>query len=274
MTRLTQWYDKHPINEQQILDKLAAEGIEQDQVTAEDLSRFDQDHYGSLDATDLLAQALRIGPDTTVLDVCSGMGGTSRYLAYRYGARVVGLDLTRSRVEGARHLTKLVRLQGRVSYVTGDACDLQFEPESFDRLVSQEAFLHIPDREALFSGCYRVLKKGGGIGYTDWIASDALDQSARQRFADEFVAPSIASFSDYRGLLADAGFSDIEVTDLSAEWRVILGQRLEMYRSLKEQTIAQFGERRYREYIGGYTFFIQQIEAGRLGGGRFVAWKK
>ena len=258
----------------QILDKLAGEGIGREQITAQDLSRHDQDHYGALGATDALASALRIGSGTTVLDLCSGMGGTSRYLAYHYGAKVVGLDLTQSRVEGAKELTALVGLQDQVSYVTGDACDPQFEAESFDCLVSQEAFMHIPDRARLMSGCYRVLKNGGGIGYTDWIGNDGLDPSARQRLAEDFVAPSIASFEEYRECLTRAGFVDIEVTDLATEWREILRQRLEMYRSLKEQTIAQFGEARYRGYLSGYTFFIEQIDAGLLGGGRFVAWKR
>ena len=270
---VTHWYDTHPINAEQILDKLAAEGIARDRVTARDLTRHDQDHYGAQEANDALATALRIGPDTTVLDLCSGMGGTSRYLAYRYGATIVGLDLTRSRVEGAKELTKLVGLDGKVSFVAGDACDLHFEAGRFDCLVSQEAFMHIPRRDALLSGCHRVLKSGGGIGFTDWIANDGLGEPARQKLAQDFLSPHIASFDEYRTGLEQAGFVDVEVTDLATGWREILRQRLEMYRRLKEQTIAQFGEDRYRGFLSGYTFFIEQIDAGLLGGGRFIAWK-
>ena len=274
MITVTQYYDHHPINETQILERLAAEGISRADVSAKDLSRFDQDHYGALAATDLLAEALSIGDGTTVLDVCSGLGGTSRYLAYRYGARVVGLDLTETRVEGARHLTELVGLQDKVRYVVGDAGDLQLDPGSFDRLISQEAFLHISDRARLLAGCHRVLKSGGGIGFTDWIASKSLGPAARQRFAEGFAASNIASFDDYRTLLADAGFVDETITDLSGEWREILGQRLEMYRSTRDQSIAQFGDERYQRFISDYEFFIEQIDAGLLGGGRFVAWKQ
>lgn len=270
---LTHWYDTHPINAEQILDKLAAEGIAKDRITAQDLTRHDQDHYGALEANDVLATALRIGPDTTVLDLCCGMGGTSRYLACRYGATVVGLDLTRSRVEGAQQLTELVGLKDKVSFVTGDACDLQFAAESFDSLVSQEAFLHIAQRDALLSGCHRVLKNGGGIGFTDWIANDGLGEPARRKLAQDFLSPHIASFDEYRTGLEQAGFVNIEVTDLATEWREILHQRLEMYRLLKEQTIAQFGENRYRGFLSGYMFFIEQIDAGVLGGGRFIGWK-
>ncbi|MCP4316405.1 MAG: methyltransferase domain-containing protein [Hyphomicrobiales bacterium] len=264
MNAVTRFYENHPINEQQILDKLAAEGIPPEKITPQDLSRFDQDHYGGLDATDRLAETLDIAPGMTVLDVCSGMGGTSRYLAYRYGANVVGMDLTESRVEGARSLTEIVGMQDSVRYVVGDASDMQLDPDSFDRLVSQEAFLHIPNREPLFACSYRVLKRGGGIGFTDWIAKDGLSVNARQRFADGFAARDIASLEQYRNLVTKAGFVDVAATDLSVEWREILGQRLEMYRSLEAETIAQFGQERFNGFVDSYVFFIEQIDAGTL----------
>ena len=56
------FYDEHPINESEILEKLAKDGIAQDAVTAEDLSRYDIDHYGGLEATDTLVAALGIEP--------------------------------------------------------------------------------------------------------------------------------------------------------------------------------------------------------------------
>ena len=53
-----------------------------------------------------------------------GMGGTSRYLAYRYGVTVLGVDITESRVEGARRLTEMVGLDGKVIYEVADASRL------------------------------------------------------------------------------------------------------------------------------------------------------
>jgi hypothetical protein len=40
------FYDTHPINEEQILDKIAAQGASLDALTQGDLKDFDQDHYG------------------------------------------------------------------------------------------------------------------------------------------------------------------------------------------------------------------------------------
>jgi ubiquinone/menaquinone biosynthesis C-methylase UbiE len=268
------FYDEHPINEGEILEKLAAEGIARDDIAPQDLTRFDQDHYGGTAATDTLADALGIAAGMDVLELCSGMGGTSRYLAYRHGATVLGVDLTASRVAGARRLTELVGLADRVRYQVGDVCRLDVGTESFDRIVSQESFLHLTDRESLFAGCHRALKPGGGIGFTDVVVAGALTPEARRTFADNFAAPALAGADDYVGLLTAAGFVDIQATDVSHPWRDILHDRLEMYRSLEAETVARFGRDRFDTYISTYAFFIDQIDAGSLGGGRFVAWKR
>lgn len=274
MISLRTFYDEHPINETEIVEKVEGDGIAGSDIRPEDLSRYDQDHYGGLAATDALVEALDIGPGTCVLDLCSGMGGTSRYLAYRYGARVHGVDLTESRVVGARRLTELVGLDDRVSYTVGDAANLELDDGGFDRAISQEAFLHIPAREGVLEGCFRVLKPGGGLGFTDWIATERLGEEARAFFAETFAASRLVGIAAYEELLGAAGFSDISAQDLSEDWRVILIDRLEMFRSLERETVERFGRERFETYIRNYEFFVAQIAAGALGGGRFVAWKR
>lgn len=273
MVSLKTFYDEHPIHESQILSKLEGEGIARADIKPADLSRYDQDHYGGLAATDVLAKALGIGPDTKVLDLCSGMGGTSRYLAYRYGATVLGVDLNESRIKGARSLTRLVGLQDQITYVLGNAAHLDIDSESVDRIVSQESFLHIQDRKDLFAGCMRVLRPGGGLGFTDWISTDRLDDTARAFLADGLAAPKVLSLADCVSMMQDAGFRDVHAEDLSQQWVAILHDRLDMYRSLETETVAHFGRERFDTYIRNYEFFIEQIDLGALGGGRFVGWK-
>ena len=62
-----------------------------------------------------------------VLDVCSGMGGPARYLAWKTGCDVTGLDITASRVEGATELTRLAGLAGSVRFVHGNALAMPFQ---------------------------------------------------------------------------------------------------------------------------------------------------
>lgn len=274
MISLKTFYDEHPINETEIVEKLEADGIARDAIKADDLTRYDQDHYGGLAATDALVEALAIEPGMHVLDICSGMGGTCRYLAYRHGVTVLGVDITESRVEGARRLTEMVGLDDKVVYEVGDASRLDVGEARFDRAISQEAFLHIPDKEGAVAGCFRALKTGGGFAFTDWIATDALSDEARRFFAETFAAPRLIGLSEYGAMLEAAGFVGVRAENLSEEWRVILADRLEMFRSLENETVARFGRERFDTYIRNYEFFVEQITAGALGGARFVGWKR
>src|SRR5262245_7167369 len=43
---VVEFYDTHPINEHEILNKLAAKGIPLEGLTENELKEFDQDHYG------------------------------------------------------------------------------------------------------------------------------------------------------------------------------------------------------------------------------------
>jgi ubiquinone/menaquinone biosynthesis C-methylase UbiE len=274
MNEVISFYDEHPINEGEILSKLEQEGKDLAHLVPEDLQAHDQDHYGGIEATDILANRLALKPGMRVLDICSGMGGTSRYLAWRHGCEVVGVDLTASRVRGAEKLTAMVGLNGQVSYVHGDACALELPGESFDAAISQESFLHIPDKAALMVSCHRALKPGGRLAFTDWVAFPGLTAAMRERLRDGIAANDIATAEEYSIHLRSAGFTNRVWEDISDWWEEILGARLEMYRSLEAETVSAFGEARHKAYIEAYTFFVGLVHNRCLGGGRFHAVKE
>lgn len=269
MDEIERLYNEHPINEQEILSTLGAAGKDLDRLSPQDLSIFDQDHYGGIEATDLLVERLRIGEGSHVLDICSGLGGTSRYLAYRHGCTVVGVDLHQPRTDSAIALTERVGLSGRVSFVHGDAVKLQFDDGDFDAAISQESFLHIIDKEALLANCRRVLKPGGRLGFTDWIVRGKLSKAVQTNLREVIAAVGMVASDRYLALLESAGFSQVQFEDLSEWWQGILWARLDMFKSLKKETVRRFGAQRHNDYIAAYTNFVKQIENGKLGGGRF-----
>jgi len=62
--------------------------------------------------------------------------------------------------------------------------------------------------------------------------------------------------------------------DLSTLWTRILVERLAMYRSLGDHTERKFGTGRKAGWDHAYSFFVGLYQAGRLGGGRFVARRR
>jgi SAM-dependent methyltransferase len=270
--RAIDFYDRHPISEAQVLDALRRAGVDPDgRLRADDLFPYDQDHYGGLGAVDALARRAGITATCRVLDICAGLGGPARFLASRRGCRVVGVELHPGRASGMARLSGRVGLAGAVVTVRGDATTLPFGAGRFEACVSQEALLHVADKAAVLAEAHRVLVPGGRLAFTDWIAHAALGDRERARLDEWMAAVTLQSLDGYRALLGRTGFRGVEAEDLTDEWRGILRERLAMYRALREDTVRRLGEARYREYDALYAFFVDLVEAGKLGGGRFSA---
>ena len=147
-----------------ILEALRAAGKDLDHLTPDELAPVDEFHGGQRQATVRLAGLLGLIGKERVLDVGSGLGGPSRYLAAHYGCRVSGVDLTAEFCRVAQLLTRRLRLEALADYRQGDALALPFADLSFDIVWSQNAAMNIRQRDRLYREMRRVLKPGGRLG--------------------------------------------------------------------------------------------------------------
>lgn len=264
------YYDDHPICEARVVAAAdARRGVRP--LTADDLFEFDQDHYGGLAAVDVLARRAAVRPGSRVLDVCAGLGGPARFIAARRGCLVTAVELHPGRAAGTARLTRRVGLDRVVKVVRADAGALPFADGRFDACISQEAFLHIPDKAAVLAGCHRILAPGGRLAFTDWIALRRLGDLERRQLTDWMAAVTLQTLAGYRQLLGQTGFGAVEAEDISDDWRPIVRARFETFRTLRDRYVPRVGESRYRDWEALHAFFVDLIEAGKLGGGRFTA---
>lgn len=267
------FYERHPISCEIILAKLSASRGHLGDLKPEDLFPHDQDHYGGLAANDALAERAHIGKDTRVADFCAGLGGPARYLAYRYGADVTGIELTPARVKGADELTRRVGLQEKVRIIEGDVMDVPLSDACVDVVVSQEALLHVPDKRRALSEAFRILKPGGRIAFTDWVAHRPLSAPDRELMWQGMAVTELYTLPVYADLVREAGFAVTSVEDQTNEWGAILTQRLAMYRKLREETLAAGTPAGHDAFYESYVRFVDLVNAAQLGGGRFVGEK-
>jgi ubiquinone/menaquinone biosynthesis C-methylase UbiE len=267
------FYERHPISCEIILAKLEASRGHLDDLGPEDLFPHDQDHYGGLAANDVLAARAGIGKDTRVADFCAGLGGPSRYFAHRYGADVTGIELTPARVKGAEELTRRVGLQHRVRIIEGNVMHLPLSADSVDVVVSQEALLHVPDKPRALEEAYRVLKPGGRIAFTDWVAHRPLSDADRALMWQGMAVADLYDLPTYAQLVRGAGFVVNAAEDLTAEWSEILVHRLAMYRKLREETQAAGAPAGHDAFFESYVRLVDLVNEAVLGGGRFSGQK-
>jgi SAM-dependent methyltransferase len=267
------FYDRHPISCDIIVAKLRASRGHLEGLHPDELFPHDQDHYGGLTATDELARGAQIGEASQVADFCAGLGGTVRYLAHKYGANVTGIELTPSRVAGAQELTKLVGLQHKARIIEGNVMSVPLDDATMDAVVSHESFCHVPDPKKALSEACRILRPGGRLAFSDWIANQQLTTDDAQLMWDGMAIQPLRSISDYSRLVESAGFKVHSAIDLTTEWGPILKERLAMYQRLREEARHAGTPMGHDAFHNSYIRFVELIQQGALGGVRIVASK-
>ena len=204
-----------------IFEALAAEGKGVDNLTLQDLAPVDEFHVRGQEATAELARLARVNETMHVLDVGSGIGGPSRYLAAELGCRVTGLDLTEEYCRAAQVLADRLGLGDRIVYRQGNALDMPFDDESFDVAWTQHAAMNIQDKPRLYAEMWRVVKRGGLIAIYDILAGDGGPVHFPVPWAREPSISFLATPDELHDLLEEAGFEILswrDTTDLGREW--------------------------------------------------------
>ncbi len=82
----------------------------------------------------------KIKPGAIVMDLGSGQGITSVFLAKEYGFKVYATDLWSNAEENQKFFTKMGLTEKEIIAVKADATDLKFKREFFDAVVSTDSY--------------------------------------------------------------------------------------------------------------------------------------
>jgi len=115
-----------------------------------------------------ILDALAVQSGASVLDIATGTGDPGLTLASRMPeVQVTALDASAGMLKVADDKARALGLDN-FRTLLGDACNLEFAPNSFDAVSCRLGFMFFPDVQVAADEMARVLKPGGVVATTVW----------------------------------------------------------------------------------------------------------
>lgn len=168
-----------------------------------------------------LAQPLRLGASSALLDLAAGLGGPARAIAQAFHARVTGIERDHERARQANAMSSAL---GASHLVRIKACDpetLELGSARFDGALGREASYAVAAKERFLRVLAQALRPRGRIVLTDFV----LDRSAGER--SELGAwrtqlpkqPWLWTAAQYADCFKSVGYNLRRAEDISALYR-------------------------------------------------------
>jgi ubiquinone/menaquinone biosynthesis C-methylase UbiE len=163
-------------------------------------------HPGGLTLTARLGNLLHLRQGMRVLDVASGTGETAIFLSRSFGCDVVGVDYSEANVRHAERESRSARRSESITFIQGDAENLEFSDNSFDAVICECALCTFPDKASATREFARVLRRPGRVGLSDLTARHPLPPDLEGLFSWIACVADARPADEYARYLNEAGF--------------------------------------------------------------------
>ena len=188
--------------------------------------------YGTLsehieDVGEYIVGRTTVATGMDVLDVACGTGNAALPAA-RAGAEVTGLDLVPELLEGGRRKAAAAGVE--IEWVEGNAEELPFADDSFDRVFSTFGHMFAPRHRESADEMARVCRPGGVIGICCWTPEGVAGEIFRAAGSympppPDFAMPPIlwGTEEHVREMWPSATAFEFERRDTTLEWDSVEG---------------------------------------------------
>jgi ubiquinone/menaquinone biosynthesis C-methylase UbiE len=193
------------------------------------------------------ADLLRITQSSEVLEVGSGSGGPAVYLALVRGCRITGVDVNEHGVRNAARLAEGRGIAERTQFRALDASQpLPFADASFDAVVANDAICHIGRRPSALREWHRVLRPGGRAIFTDALVITGIVSNEELAIRSSIGFYLFVPPGENERLLRDAGFTLLQVEDLTENAAEVSRRRRDARARHREALVAREGEANFQ----------------------------
>ncbi len=150
-----------------------------------------------------------------VLELCSGLGDTCCYLAEKFDCHVTGIELNRHQI--AHALQKVAadpELAAKVEFIEGDVRHWKTE-QLFDVAFTLDSLMLVNSVDEILLNVHSALKPGGVVVLTEMTSGPNVTDELLNIIWRIDGMITVPPPLEYHEMLTAAGFSDIEITDVT-----------------------------------------------------------
>jgi SAM-dependent methyltransferase len=203
-----------------------------------------------------LADRARVGPSSSVLDLCCGVAGPGRLIAAERGCRYLGLDYSSSAVEIARQLAGALPCRFEQAHVP------PLPNDRFDVVLLLETMLAFPDKRALLGEVARALPATGRFACTV-EEGRPLTSSERAAMPDADTVWLI-ELSELMALLGEVGLPVTWWQECTASHQAVATTLLQSFHNQADAIARQIGTQALDELIAAHQLWSDWLGTGRM----------
>ena len=158
----------------------------------------------------------RLQPGEVVVDFGCGGGLDVILAAHKVGphGKVVGLDIAPEMIDRARQAVAAAGLQDRdIDLRVAELENSQLPDTYADVIISNCVINLCPDKDAVYTEAYRLLRPGGRLAISDIVFTEVIDPDLQERFRLTWAGCLGGAIpeADYWQTVKNAGFTEIQI---------------------------------------------------------------
>jgi ubiquinone/menaquinone biosynthesis C-methylase UbiE len=124
-----------------------------------------------------------------ILNVACGYGAETIKIYEKIRPdKIIAIDITNSHVEFAQRRINSLNLSDRIHFEKIDACNINFQPDSFIYVIAVEGPAHFNTREVFLRKAYEALKPGGILLLSDIVADNLKTKKSLYSLYNKIIA--------------------------------------------------------------------------------------